>query len=90
MLLDARAPERYRGEVEPMDPVAGHIPGAVNAPFNAPELPPITVPAIAYCGSGVTAAALILRLADEGVDDVRLYAGSWSDWCARGLAEQGA
>lgn len=89
-LLDARAPERYRGEVEPMDPVAGHIPGAVNAPFNAPSLPPIAVPAIAYCGSGVTAAALILRLADEGVDGVRLYAGSWSDWCARGLAEQGA
>src|ERR1700754_1089709 len=87
VLLDARAPERFRGEVEPVDPVAGHIPGARNVPSTALlsdvglfradiDLDADGV----YCGSGVTASVVIAALAAGGVD-AALYPGSWSEWC---------
>jgi thiosulfate/3-mercaptopyruvate sulfurtransferase len=93
-LLDARAPERYRGETEPIDPVAGHIPGAVNVFFAeiAPKgrfLPADELrdrlgdePFVAYCGSGITACTLVLAGELAGVE-ARLYPGSWSEWCRR-------
>jgi thiosulfate/3-mercaptopyruvate sulfurtransferase len=89
VLLDARVPERYRGDTEPIDPVAGHIPGARNVPWNepVPEIPPGEV--VAYCGSGITAAVLVHRLALAG-RNAKLYPGSWSEWSGLGLpAERG-
>lgn len=86
-IVDARLPERYRGEVEPIDPVAGHIPGARNAPY-PDEVPADLLEAdeiVAYCGSGVTAAVVLLRLHQAGRDDAKLYPGSWSDWVGRRL-----
>jgi thiosulfate/3-mercaptopyruvate sulfurtransferase len=90
LVVDARAVERYAGEVEPFDPVAGHIPGAISVP--TPEtfarVAPLAAnegPVIAYCGSGVTACVTVLALAAAGRDDALLYPGSWSDWVARGL-----
>ena len=92
-LVDVRTAERYRGEAEPIDPVAGHIPGAVNLPgfeaaggrFASPDLlreryrhlPEGRVGA--YCGSGVTAARTVLGMTIAGLDPV-LYVGSWSEW----------
>ena len=94
VVVDARAPERYRGEVEPIDHVAGRIPGAVNLPFAGGEDPPAEAleagELVAYCGSGVTACVTLLDLAEAGRPDAKLYPGSWSDWSSRGLpAERG-
>ncbi|MGE5272418.1 MAG: sulfurtransferase [Verrucomicrobiota bacterium] len=89
VVVDARAPERYRGEVEPIDPVAGRIPGAVNWPYAAAgEVPPEIRDAdeiVVYCGSGITACVDLVALAECGRPDAKLYPGSWSDWCRRGL-----
>jgi thiosulfate/3-mercaptopyruvate sulfurtransferase len=85
VLLDARAPERWRGDSEPLDPVAGRIPGALNAPFTEP-LPTGATAArelAVYCGSGVTAAVVVQRLVLAGREDVRMYPGSFSEWCRR-------
>lgn len=100
VLIDARNPERYRGEVEPVDPVAGHIPGAVNVPtganlrddgtFRSPEeLREVYAAAAgrevaAYCGSGVTATHDLLAMELAGVEGAALYPGSWSEWVALG------
>jgi thiosulfate/3-mercaptopyruvate sulfurtransferase len=90
-LLDARAPERFRGDVEPVDPVAGHIPGARNVPStglltdDGRFLPAgALIDRIGdadgvYCGSGVTASVVVAALAAVGVD-AALYPGSWSEW----------
>ena len=92
MLVDARAPERWRGETEPIDPVAGRIPGARNRYFldrsplpqellDAPDL-------VVYCGSGVTACAVLYELDRAGRGDARLYPGSFSEWYAVGPVER--
>ena len=89
VVVDARVPERYRGDVEPIDPVAGHIPGARNLPYTeVTEPPPDLLRAddiVVYCGSGITACVDLLALAHAGRADAKLYPGSWSDWSTRGL-----
>lgn len=93
-LIDARAPERFRGETEPVDPIAGHIPGAVNLPSGSvldadgrflddeslrSRFADLSGDVGVYCGSGVTAAVVLAALAATGIDGA-LFPGSWSQW----------
>ena len=91
-LVDARAPERWRGETEPIDPVAGRIPGARNRFFlDESPLPAELLEApdlVVYCGSGVTACAVLHELHLAGRDDARLYPGSFSEWYKLGPVER--
>lgn len=98
-VFDARTAERFeRGG--PVDPRPGHIPGAISAPWqgnldaDGRFLPPERLrerfaaatarPAIAYCGSGVTACHDLLAMNLAGIDRTALYPGSWSQWGADG------
>jgi thiosulfate/3-mercaptopyruvate sulfurtransferase len=94
-LIDARAAERYRGETEPIDPKAGHIPGAISIPtaanvgqdgrfLSVADLAARFAelpagPVAVYCGSGVSAAQEIAALEMVG-RTAALYPGSWSQW----------
>jgi thiosulfate/3-mercaptopyruvate sulfurtransferase len=69
-LLDARAPERYRGDVEPLDPAAGHIPGAMNLP---------SVAVLTAEGTFLGDDSVAQLLSDRGIerhDAVAAYCGS--------------
>jgi thiosulfate/3-mercaptopyruvate sulfurtransferase len=91
-LVDARAPERWRGETEPIDPVAGRIPGALNRYFEDDSPLPLELleadDIVVYCGSGVTACVVLHQLHLAGREDARLYPGSFSEWYSLGPVER--
>lgn len=96
ILIDSRTKERYLGLEEPIDKKPGRIPSAINKEWLAgfeegnwksrekqierfADLPK-TEEIIVYCGSGITATPNVLSLMNAGFSNVKLYAGSYSDW----------
>lgn len=99
-LIDARALERYRGDLEPVDAAPGHIPTARSRPtagnlgLDGRFLDPEVLRArfvglggdvVTYCGSGVNACHNSLAMRVAGLADPLLYPGSYSDWVGTGM-----
>ena len=95
-LVDVRAPERYSGDKEPIDPVAGHIPGAINIPatenldVDGRFLPPAEI-AARYAAAGGREGAVLycgsgvtaaqsLLALESAGLTAAIYPGSWSEW----------
>ena len=91
---DVRGADRYQGDNETVDPVAGHIPGAQSLPVGslvgtggfAPraelvhKVGHVKSGDVLSCGSGITASAAMLAAEQVGIEDLVLYSGSWSNW----------
>lgn len=96
LLIDSRARPRYLGLEEPIDVRPGRIPGAINKEWTDSFHDGKWVHAekqaerfagldrseeiIVYCGSGVTAIPNVIALLESGYENVKLYAGGYSDW----------